>query len=95
MELGVPIARRSYLQVAVTGNTILRIAGEPLIGTERQRIALVARLEEIRWETGRQVHDSKLAAGEAIWQAIVVEGARESVIALRELGGAIVREAQV
>jgi hypothetical protein len=95
VELEVAIGRHSYLQGAVTGSTIRSIVAEPLIRTEQQRIALGARLEEIRWETGRRVHVSKLVAGEAIWPAIVVVGARESVIALRESEGAIEPEAQV
>jgi len=92
--LGVPIARRSYLQGGVTGSTIRSIVVEPRIEIRQQRIALAARLEEIRWATGRRTPASKLAAREAIWLATEVV-AQESVIAPRGLEGAIVQGAQV
>jgi hypothetical protein len=94
VELVVPIARRSYLQGAVTGSTIRSIVVEHPIEIRQRRIALVARLEEIRWATGRQTRASKLAAREATWLVTEVV-AQESVIVPRGLEVAIVQGAQV
>ena len=93
-ELAVPIVLRSYLRVAVTGSTTQSIVAEPHIGIRGQRTVLEARPEEIRLETGRRTHASRLAAKAATWPAIGVV-ARESVIGLRGLEAAIVQGAQV
>ena len=93
-ELAAPIVRRNYLPEVAIGSIIRSIVAEHHIEIGVRRTALGGRLEEIRWETGRRVPVSKLAAREAIWQAIGVV-VQESVIALRGLEGAIVLQVQV